>query len=293
MSQVTTIQPARQSLIASMASQYQMEPKAFGDTIRSTCMPANATNEEFAAFLMVARQYGLNPITREIYAFPKKGGGIQPIVGIDGWFNLINSHPQCDGIEFDDKFAKDGGELTAITCRIFRKDRSRAVSVTEYMAECKRPTEPWQKWPARMLRHKAAIQCARYAFGFAGIIDPEEAERSPEVITGGVVAPPPPTEIAGPRDPGIDPIPDNGFERDIEGDVNDVELDAPEQPFDLEHFLDELDAGMATAKSDDQLMEIWDGFDVEATLTGNDEALQRAFDLRHARMGKFLPANAG
>ena len=28
-----------------------------------------------------------------------------------------------------------------------------------------------------MLRHKALIQCARYAFGFAGLIDPDEAER--------------------------------------------------------------------------------------------------------------------
>jgi hypothetical protein len=28
-----------------------------------------------------------------------------------------------------------------------------------------------------MLRHKAAIQAARYAFGFAGIMEPDEAER--------------------------------------------------------------------------------------------------------------------
>jgi hypothetical protein len=28
-----------------------------------------------------------------------------------------------------------------------------------------------------MLRHKAAIQCGRYAFGLSGIIDPDEAER--------------------------------------------------------------------------------------------------------------------
>ncbi|EEW4602325.1 phage recombination protein Bet, partial [Escherichia coli] len=31
--------------------------------------------------------------------------------------------------------------------------------------------------PKRMLRHKAMIQCARLAFGFAGIYDNDEAER--------------------------------------------------------------------------------------------------------------------
>ena len=49
--------------------------------------------------------------------------------------------------------------------------------VTEYMAECIRNTDPWKQYPRRMLRHKALIQCARYAFGFAGIVDPDEAER--------------------------------------------------------------------------------------------------------------------
>ena len=46
------------------------------------------------------------------------------------------------------------------------------------MAECKRNTDPWRQWPNRMLRHKATIQAARYAFGFSGIADPDEAERS-------------------------------------------------------------------------------------------------------------------
>lgn len=182
------------SLIAVMANQHSMEPEKFAAAIKATCMPANTTNEEFAAFLMVANQYGLNPLTREIYAFPKKGGGIQPVVAIDGWAKLCNDHPAFDGMEFEDKFDK-AGSLTAITCRIYRKDRQRPIAVTEYMSECQRPTEPWQKWPARMLRHKATIQAARYAFSFSGIIDQDEAERSPDVIVEKVVAPEPATQI--------------------------------------------------------------------------------------------------
>ena len=183
----------KRSLIETMSAKYQMDAGMFQKTVFATCLPAKATAEEFAAFLIVANEYGLNPVTREIYAFPKKGGGIQPIVGIDGWLNLINSNPQMDGLEFVDEL-NEKREMVSVTCRIFRKDRKTHTEVTEYMDECKRPTEPWQKWPKRMLRHKAAIQCARYAFGFARIIDPEEAERSPHVVTGELVAPPPPVE---------------------------------------------------------------------------------------------------
>jgi hypothetical protein len=50
----------------------------------------------------------------------------------------------------------------------------RPVKVTEYLAECRRGTEPW-KMEHRMLRHKALIQCSRVAFGFSGIVDDEEA----------------------------------------------------------------------------------------------------------------------
>ena len=93
--------------------------------------PITGTREELAAFLMVAKEYELNPITREIYAFPKKGGGIQPIVGIDGWANILNSHPAFDGMEFIDH--REKGVVTAITCRIYRKDRSHPIEATEYL----------------------------------------------------------------------------------------------------------------------------------------------------------------
>jgi hypothetical protein len=123
----------------------------------------------------VAKQYNLNPILKEIYAFPAKGGGIMPIVSIDGWLNIINSHPQFDGMEFHDVI--ENGELVSVTCRMYRKDRTHPTEVTEYLNECKQGTDPWKKWPARMLRHKATIQAARYAFGFSGIYDEDEAKR--------------------------------------------------------------------------------------------------------------------
>jgi phage recombination protein Bet len=152
-------------------------------------MPSNTTKEEFAAFLVVARQHGLNPILREIYAFPKKGGGIQPIVSIDGWANIINSHPQFNGMTFEDHVDAKGA-VTAITCRIHRKDRAYPVEATEYLIECAQNTQPWRQWPRRMLRHKAMIQCARYAFALAGVIDPDEYQRYPAVTMPNPLAKP-------------------------------------------------------------------------------------------------------
>lgn len=151
------------------------------EVLANSIIPNNARPAEIITFLAIAKQYRLNPITKEIYAFANRGG-VQPIVSIDGWLKIINSHPQFNGMEFSDHLAADGS-LQSVTCRIFRKDREHAVEVTEYMNECRRSTEPWKQWPSRMLRHKATIQAARYAFGFSGIVDPDEAERN--VQTGG------------------------------------------------------------------------------------------------------------
>ncbi len=166
----------KKSVTADMAARFGMEVNSFESTLANTIIKdSQASKEQVAAFLVVAKQYDLNPFTKEIYAFPARGGGIQPIVSIDGWLKIINSHKNFDGMEFVDDF-KDG-KLVSVTCKMYRKDRSHPVSVTEYMSECERSTDPWKKYPARMLRHKAAIQAARYTFSFSGIVDPDEAER--------------------------------------------------------------------------------------------------------------------
>lgn len=179
--QSAVVAPERQprSILVDMAGRYGMEAPAFEATLRATVCKGNVSREEFAAFLLVAKEYGLNPMTKELYAFPAKGGGIQPIVSIDGWARIINDHPMFDGMDFED--VREGADLIAITCRMHRKDRGRSIEATEYMAECKRGTEVWKTWPRRMLRHKAMIQCARYAFGFSGIVEQDEYERQMSV----------------------------------------------------------------------------------------------------------------
>jgi phage recombination protein Bet len=160
--------------LVKFAAKYSVEPAKMMDTLKATAFKVKdsiVTNEQMMALIIVADQYGLNPFTKEIFAFPDKGG-IVPVVGVDGWARIINEHAQFDGMTFS--MPDDG---SACTCVIYRKDRGHAISVTEYLAECKRGTQPWTSHPRRMLRHKAMIQCARMAFGFAGIYDPDEADR--------------------------------------------------------------------------------------------------------------------
>lgn len=140
------------------------------ETLKATAFKGQVSDAQMTALMVVANQYALNPWTKEIYAFPDKNNGIVPVVGVDGWSRIINSHAQFDGIEFEQ-------DDQSCTCIIFRKDRNRPIKVTEWMAECKRGTGPWQTHPKRMLRHKAMIQCARLAFGYGGIYDQDEAER--------------------------------------------------------------------------------------------------------------------
>ena len=171
--EVRTAETERRSLVSKMADKYGLEPNKMMATLKQTAFRGDVSNEQMAALLIVADQHNLNPWLKEIYAFPSRQG-IVPVVGVDGWARITNEHPQFDGMDF--KLEGETGK-EAMTCTIHRKDRSHPTSVTEYMTECKRGTEPWSTHPLRMLRHKAMIQCARIAFSFAGIYDPDEAER--------------------------------------------------------------------------------------------------------------------
>ena len=174
--------PAKASVLGDLAEQLRCRPSELLKLLKSTVFRNCRRDEEFQMACMVAREYKLNPILKEIYAFPSQNG-VVPIVSVDGWNRIMNSHPQYDGIEFeyagDIERDKDGeyvgghGSLSC-TARIHRKDRANPVSVTEFYEECWRDTDPWNGMPRRMLRWKALIQCARVAFGFAGIYDFDE-----------------------------------------------------------------------------------------------------------------------
>jgi phage recombination protein Bet len=191
----TAVTTQRPSLISKFADRYSVDATKLMDTLKATAFRQRGdqvvTNEQMMALLVVADQYGLNPFTKEIYAYNDKGA-IVPVVSVDGWLRIINEHPQFDGMEF--KYAEEfdspalGKECYAwIECVIFRKDRTRPTIIREYLDETYQAPRgekgfagPWQSHTKRMLRHKSIIQCGRVAFGFAGIHDDDEAKHISE-----------------------------------------------------------------------------------------------------------------
>lgn len=179
------------SLVSKFAARFGVDADKIMPILKATAFKPRKeqtviTNEQMAALLIVADQYGLNPFTKEIFAFEDKGA-IIPIVSVDGWVRIINENAQMDGIEFryseDMETMPDGKPCPAwIDCIITRKDRKHPIIVREYLDETYQGKRngyagPWQSHTKRMLRHKALIQCGRVAFGFSGIYDEDEGDR--------------------------------------------------------------------------------------------------------------------
>lgn len=162
----------KSSALAVMAGRYNVEPSKLLDTLKGTVFKG-ATNDELMALVVVANEYQLNPFLKQIYAFPCKGGGITPVVSIDGWIAVMNRREDFDGIEFE--MVDKDGRPHACTAIVRVKGRANPIKVTEYFDECYRGTEPWKAMPRRMLRHKACAQAVRLAFGMAGVYDEDEA----------------------------------------------------------------------------------------------------------------------
>ena len=182
------------SALNMMAARMSVEPAKLFETLKATVFK-NATNEELMALTVVANEYDLNPFLKEIYAFPAKGGGITPIVSVDGWNKMLIRQPDFDGIDF--AFTDDeAGNVHTCTATIYTKSRSRPVIITEYFSECVRNSDNWKNMPRRMLRNRTLCQASRMAFGFSGIKHEDEAIDIEATITSSE-----PTQKALPNTP--------------------------------------------------------------------------------------------
>jgi phage recombination protein Bet len=276
--------PAKPSLIGALARQYEMDPAEFFRVIKATIMPSDATQEQTAAFLMVAKEFGLSPLLKEIHAFRnKKSGGIIPVISVDGWSAMVNRHPQFDGCEFSYENGETG--VIAITCQIWRKDRSRPVTITEFMTECRRSTDAWDATPSRMLRHRAFMQCARLAFGFSGAYDDETAESLGAVPVDITPADQKVIENAKPKPPSAPQkrppsAPTPGVKEKAE--KSDTSAAGPKDSGQVEDFVQQLAEGLEQCTTDEEIDALVEEMDVAASLTGDEDAL----DLAEALIGK-------
>lgn len=139
--------------------------------------------------LLVCENFGLNPFNREIYAFRGKSGDIVPVVSLDGWAKIVRSQKDFNGVTFafSNNTVKVPGcaqELPEfVECAMRLKGVDEPIVIQEFMVECFNDKSPvWRKWPRRMLRTRAFIQCARLAFSLTGLYD--EGEDFAEDLSG-------------------------------------------------------------------------------------------------------------
>jgi hypothetical protein len=168
-------------LLERLAGIVGLDPQKFYATVKSMCGCDGARDEHFAALLMVADKYQLNPTLNQLYLVPTKRG-IQVVIPVDGWVPLLTAHP--DYLAHDVVMIWEGepyrSKAIAATCRIWTRSR-RALDLgpfehTELLSECYRDTGPWKSHQQRMLGHKAVIQATRRCFGIY-VMDSDEAAR--------------------------------------------------------------------------------------------------------------------
>lgn len=187
----TAVPDQLNSLVGRMAAEYGVDKAKLYSTLANSIFAQSGkdrngsyqvktpTPEEMMSLLIVADRFKLDPFTKQIFAFSSRGK-VVPIVSVDGWLALLNRQPDYDGltVEFSNDLVEIGGVKLPEYCQvsIHRKSLTRPVVISEYATEVFQPTEVWKKYPRRMMRHKAIIQCARIAFSISGIYDREEAE---------------------------------------------------------------------------------------------------------------------
>jgi len=172
------------SAMVTLAERWGIDSTELVPVTKATIFKAEAaqvSDHELIAFLMVCSRYDLNPFLKQIHAFKDRRGAIVPIVGVDGWVDLVNRERRYRGVQFKVHEDEQTGKLIAYTCYLHVEGLVVPVEVTERLTECYRNTEPWNKMPHRMLRHKSLIQAGRYAFGYSGIYDEDEGR---DIIEG-------------------------------------------------------------------------------------------------------------
>jgi len=182
---MTEIAKRDTSVLVSLAERWGVESEKLIPITKATIFKQDAgkvSDAELLAFLMVCSRFDLNPFLRQIHAFyDTKRNAVVPIVGVDGWVDLVNRQKRFEGVEFKEHSDPNTGKLLAYTCRLHIEGMKVPLEVTERLTECFRDTDPWRRMPHRMLRHKSLIQAARYGFGFSGIYDEDEGK---DIVAG-------------------------------------------------------------------------------------------------------------
>lgn len=165
-------------LTKSLAERFEISPQELWATVKAQCFTNGAASDgQMMMLLSFAKQYDLNPLAREIYAFVS-GGKMQVGVQVDGWTKIANREPDFDGQDMTIENDKDGN-LVAITSTTYVKGRAHPTVYRAVLKEWTRATEVWKTMPQHQLWIKARNEGIRFAFGVSAY-DEDDIQRISE-----------------------------------------------------------------------------------------------------------------
>lgn len=178
--------------------------------VKKQFFPQSANELDIAYCLEIARQFNLNPITKQIFFVPRRAKNdngvwiekVEPLVGRDGFLAIAHKTGEFGGIQTK-SFIKEVPKLVngkwqmqsdlVAVCEVFKKgcEKPFAVEVAygEYVQTTRdgNPTQFWQNKPETMIKKVAESQALRKAFNISGLMALEEVGVGTQNANGEVV----------------------------------------------------------------------------------------------------------
>ncbi|EAA0148470.1 TPA_asm: phage recombination protein Bet [Listeria innocua] len=138
---------------------------------------AEVSDQEVVMFLQLCKYQKLNPFLKEAYLVKFNGYPAQIITSKEAFMKRAETHEQYDGfeagviverngeiIELEGAVSLKDDKLLGGWARVFRKDRSRPVSVRISEKEFNKKQSTWTAMPLTMMRKTAVVNAMREAF---------------------------------------------------------------------------------------------------------------------------------
>jgi phage recombination protein Bet len=141
----------------------------------------NCDTTEFKLLLFMAREYGLNPLKKEIWAVKYQDNPALIFVSRDGLLTIAHRSGQFGAMETTCELDQVTKRPVSATCTIWRKDFEKPFKNTVYFSEYNRKMALWIEKPCVMIMKVAESSCLRRAFNVSCLLTPEEMPVKDEV----------------------------------------------------------------------------------------------------------------
>jgi phage recombination protein Bet len=138
----------------------------------------NCSEPEFKMLMYIANKYGLDPLTKQIWAIKRNDRDPALIfAGRDGFLAIAHRSGQFDGMQSGVTYEvnKEGKKIPiSAWCKVWRRDMSHAFETEVPFDEYNTGFSVWKSHPSAMILKVAESVCLRKAFSIDGIYSPEE-----------------------------------------------------------------------------------------------------------------------